>query len=1051
MKKKYRVKLASGRIVGPFDAGQIGELYEKGHINGSEECQMFPGGDWKKVKDFSAITSAIKQIISKKKAAEDLQEKTTVDTLARMNLVKKLKSTKEEVEEEPAEQLEEFKFSKDGDGDEGVNYDELEKKYEEKQAELDDLEDEEEEEPEKEDDDGVEKTVVLRRPVKEDVEKTRVLKPLEPIVDEEEEAPEEEEPEEEEPEEEEEKIDTNEATVVANLNELLPAVKNESIAAEKEFKKRILDAAEEKTRNLKKPEKLKKKSDDEEEEKKKPMKPIVALAFFVIIWFLWEDEEKPKPVPQRIQINFPVAMEVMDEMKANESLQQGIETYQKGGYMNTVQAAIFFKNSLSQKFRNNKALGWLILTYAEIYQNATDKIRAANTLFKLIKIGKTKILSDINVAMGAAKFYSEYEKYGTAIRIIENYIRVSKPTVKLMAFYMDVLRESGDLPKARKVYDKLKDLPKKTIDVYLALSSFLELDERLDESYSLVAEGLKKYPNSVPLLLKFSDYQVHKGDYRKFKVLLQRVEELGSEGSPVYYAKFLENMGMLSAINKNQTKAAQLFNLALKIQESDVLRSKLAALNLGGTSSVENLILQSKVINMMKQARLSAQKKEWEKSFKQAIEAADMAPGYIPAQLLLSEIQVMRGYYESAINTLEKLRTENPLNIGINFKLIMAYINAQKLADANKLINVVSQTKFRASYQYASVLGRYYDKRKNIVLTVKWLKESIKRYPLNDKDYYLLATVYLKARKYALAKQMLSEAINLDPRKIDYRISYARILYERSDIDAALGYLRDVLSENKDNPQLIGEMAIYYYKSGQMKFFEEYKKRVENLPSKDQSFYEFLIRAAKLDERYKDVIKYARELIRVNPGDLETRMTLGEYLFREKQYRSAIEIFESITERLKSFPKTHYYLAKIHMDMKDFQKALEYAELEVKLNPTLEFGYFVRGEAHKGLQAWLDATRNYEKAISINGKYVEALLGLAYIKFRQNFFDEARELLLRAKKREEGNPEIHKQLGYVYRSSGQSGLAVESFQTYLQIYPNAPDRGQIEGLIKQLK
>ena len=875
-----------------------------------------------------------------------------------------------------------------------------------------------------------------------------MLRPLEPILEDNEGEEEEQVEEEEEEEEEEDQIDTNEATVVANLNELLPVVKNESIAAEKEFKRKIL-AASEVTNSEKKPEKVKKKS-LENEDKKKPMKPIVALAFFVIIWFLWEEEEEPRPEPQRISINFPVTMEVMDEVKASEALAKGIETYQRGGYMNTVQSAIFFKTSLSHKFRNNKALGWLILTYAEIYQNATDKVRAANTLFKLIKIGKTKMLSDINVAMGAAKFYSECQKYQTSINVIENYIRISKPTVKLMAFYMDVLREAGDLPKSRKVYDKLKDLPKKTIDVYMALSSFLELDERLDESYELVAEGLRKYPNSVPLLLKFSDYQVQKGDYRKFKILLQRVEELGSEGSPVYYAKFLENMGMLSAINKNQTKAAELFNLSLEIQESDVLRSRLAALSLGGTASVENLILQSKVINLMKQARLSAQKKEWEKAFKQAIEAADMTP-YIPAQLLLAEIQILRGYFESAISTLEKLRTENPMNNGINFKLIMAYVNSLKLADANKLINLVSQTKFRSTYQYASVLGRYYDKRKNIILTVKWLKESIKRYPLNDRDYFLLAKVYLKARKYKQAKQMLSEAISLDPRNVNYHITKARILYETTDTDAALGYLRDVLIENKDNPQLIGEMAIYYYKSGQMKSFEEYKKRVENLPNKDQSFYEFLIKAAKLDERYKDVIRYARELIKVNPGDLETRMTLGEYLFKEKQYRSAIEIFESTRDRLKSFPKAHYYLAKIYLEMKDFKKALENAELEVKLNPTLEYGYYVRGEANVGIKEWLGATKNYEKAISINGKYVEALLGLAYIKFRQNFFDEARELLLRAKKQQEGNPKIYKMLGNVYRSSGQSGLAVESFETYLQIYPNAPDRSQMERLIKQLK
>ncbi|MCO4793074.1 MAG: tetratricopeptide repeat protein [Bacteriovoracaceae bacterium] len=1049
MKKKYRVKLSSGRIVGPFNAGQIGELYEKGHITGSEDCQMFPGGDWNKVKDFKVITDAIKLIISKKKQAEDLQDKTTVDTLARVNLAKKLKSIKSEEEENPSEKLEEFKFSKEGNADVKVNYDELEKNYEKKQEEVE-TEPAPEPEEEEEEDEGVEKTVVLRRPVtsgEDDLDKTVVTRLPDPEPEPEPEPEEVEEPEEEE--ELEENVDYNEATVVANLNELLPSVKNESLIAEKEFQRKIIEEKEK--ISIPKREKKKKKEKGDGEEKKKPMKPIVAFAFLVIIWFLYTDEEKVKPVPQRITISFPVTFEVMDEVKSRESLAMGVETYSKGGYLNTVKAAILFKNSLSYQFRGNKALGWLILTYAEIFRNAKDKIKAANTLFKLLKIGRTRILKDINVAMGAARFYSEYKKYQTSINVIENFIRVGKPTVKLMALYMDVLRESGDLVKSRKVYDKLKDLPKKTIEVYLSLARFLELDERKDESYSLIQEGLKKFPNSVPMLLKFSDYQLEKGDYRKYKILLQRVEELGSEGSPIYYAKFLENMGMMSAINKNNVKAAELFNLALKIEESDVLRSKLAALSLGGDSSVENLILQSKVIELMKKARLSAQRKEWEKAFKTAIEAADLGPAYIPAQLLLSEIQVMRGYFESAISTLEKLRTENPLNVGINFKLIMAYIDSMKLADANKLINVVSQTKFRASYQYASVLGRYYNKRNNPVLTVKWLKESIKRYPLNDRDYFILAKVYLKNRKYDRAKQMLSESISLDPRNVDYRLTYARILYERSDIDAALGYLRDVLSENKDHPQILGEMAIYYYKSGQMKQFEEYKKRVENLVKKDQSFYEFLIKAAKLDERYKDVIKYARMLIKVNPGDLETRMTLGEYLFREKQYRSAIEIFLSITERLKSFPKTHYYLAKTYMAMGDAKKALEFAEEEVKLNPTLEFGYFVRAEANLKLKKWLDATKNYEKAISINGKYVEALLGLAAIKLRQNFNEESRELLLRAKKKEEGNPEIHKQLGYVYRASGQSGLAIESFETYLQIYPNAPDRGQIEGLIKQLK
>ena len=137
--------------------------------------------------------------------------------------------------------------------------------------------------------------------------------------------------------------------------------------------------------------------------------------------------------------------------------------------------------------------------------------------------------------------------------------------------------------------------------------------------------------------------------------------------------------------------------------------------------------------------------------------------------------------------------------------------------------------------------------------------------------------------------------------------------------------------------------------------------------------------------------------------------------------------------------------------MGDPDQALKYAEQEIKQNKTLEYGYYIRGEAYKAKKEFQPAINNFEKAVSINGKSVEALMGLAWIKHRQNFYEEARELYLRAKKSDESNPEVYKRLGYVYKSTGNSGLAVESFQNYLDIYPAAPDRIRIEQEIKVLR
>ena len=51
--EKYRVRLKTGRVVGPFLENQILEMRDKQIISGQEQCQVYPTGDWLPVKDFS--------------------------------------------------------------------------------------------------------------------------------------------------------------------------------------------------------------------------------------------------------------------------------------------------------------------------------------------------------------------------------------------------------------------------------------------------------------------------------------------------------------------------------------------------------------------------------------------------------------------------------------------------------------------------------------------------------------------------------------------------------------------------------------------------------------------------------------------------------------------------------------------------------------------------------------------------------------------------------------------------------------------------------------
>lgn len=1055
MKQKYRIKLKSGRVVGPFIAAQIGELYLKGHIDGTENCQSFPVGDWGSLNSFNELVEILAAVAADAESFEKSKDEKT-NTVAILSSAKKArdeKAKKDEANKIPEETFQEFKFGRKAQVD--VDYNELEKKYAEKR-ERERLE--EEANPP-----GIEATRIIKRPsAEQEIDKTRIVNPnpfkgqvITQEKSEEEEGKSEEGPSNEaEPTPmEEEKDYSDEKTAFIDLDDALPRIRAESKIAEREMSKQIALIDNEFEQDDSENETLEEETEEETPAKKRGMKPIVAFAFlalFVVI--LFPDEPKDKPIkPNYPRIEFPVANEFIDEVKSTEAFRLGVEASKKNTYMSNLEASGHFRESLTFRFRNNDSLGHLILAYAKILENARDRGKAANTLFRLLQIAKSKQLTDVNVAMGSALFYSKMGKHYTALNIIENFVRVNTPTAELYGIYLDVAISAGRLDVASKIAGQLEVQGQKPLNVYLSLIRFHEFNQRYEKAKEIITEASNYYSTSVPLLLRFASLSLNLNDIDHFKKVLSAVKLLEAENSPVYYAKYLEYQGMLFASEGNVEEASRLFREALDIQESDELRSKLAQLEAGGDELVSNLILESKAIEKMNQAREEMRARNWDRALTRAIEGADILPNYIPAQLLLTDIQTRRGYFEHALNNLERLKQIYPVNDKINYYLVITFIRSYRVDDAEREIVVLSQTDFAKTPEYAAALGEFYDSTGNVTLAVRNYIEAIKRNPLEDKYYYAMAQIFLKHRKYTESRDNISKAIELDPMNIYYHSLYAKILYELEGSDVAIGYLRNILEDSPDNPRVLGDIAIYYFRAGRIKEFEEYRDRLEGLRVRDESFYEFLVEASRLRGNDENVIRYSKELIRVNPGDLSSRMSLGNFLIKLGRNEEAIKEFRQITERLSNYPRANYSIAKASIALKRYDDAIEYAQKEIEGNPEIYHGYYVMGEALRQKEEFQESLKFLEKAVSINGRSVETLIALGWIYYRQNFLEKARELYLRAQREDPSVPEVHKQLGYIYRSSGQGRLAAESFNTYLQLVPNASDRNQIEAMIRHAR
>lgn len=1027
--KRYRIKKTDGHILGPLSFNELAEFFRNDEAHTGYIYQVFPIGDWAPYNHFSEF----EQISLEQTKTTTVQEQLTQTT----NQSQIIKENSENTE------FREFKFKREDQP--LVDYEALEKKHNEgKKNKI-------AAQPEK----NVDKTVVLRKPVLKDLEKTRVLNRSDVAFDDEESEKEEEVlavapietvvPE--------EKIDTNNKTMIMNLSSLLPK-KEDDI---NEIEQKILELEEKAKATSTKGNKKSKHSVDEDGEdnegkKKKRNLSIVLFLIFALV-YLWptKEDEKPKKLIRPV-IGFPIAEKNSNEELAVKYFQEGLVAQKKDSYVETIKASLLFAKSMSNKFRSNEALAPLILTYSELLPESENKFESGKIINQLITISGQLVLKNADVALGAANYYSYFEKEFAAISILESYLRINKPTVKLYAKYLNLLIDVGDFVKAKIAFEKLIAAPSNDIDVIHALGRYYVANEQVEKALTLYEDKREMFQKNLKFLVNYGDLLLKSNNIERLKPLTVILLAEYGGGSPFILAQAYKFMGYIKIANKEYKEVTKFFNGSLELYDSIELKEALATLDVGGDKLTEELIGKSKVAVLIGKAKIEASNLNWQKAFQYAIQASDVMENNLTAKLYLSDLQIKRGYFNSAISTLNKLREKYPINIKVNYNLVMANLKAYKVEEVRRLITIFSTVpELQNSYEYLALLGYYYAASGNSKLAFERFQGALSKNPLRDDYYFEMAKIAFSVKKLKKAREYLSEAIKLDPFNYDYKILYSKVLFELDDVQTAIGYLRSELEKTPDNPKLIGQIGIFYFQDQNISEYKIYREKLLRLSKSDESLFDYMVTVSELEGDFKGLIDNSERLLLISPGKLDVRMKQANAYFQAKRYKEALASLSQIEERLDTYPKVHYNKARVYLAIEEYRNAESSAKKEIEANPGSEFGYYILGEIYLKLEMFNDAKKSLEKSLQIKPDFYECLLAMGWLKLKQGQAAAARELYLRALRNHENEPEIRKRLGYVYKEIGQSVMAIEQFKIYLQLNPAASDREVINRIILQLQ
>ncbi|MBA2403561.1 MAG: hypothetical protein H0V66_02220, partial [Bdellovibrionales bacterium] len=419
---KYRLRLKNARVIGPFILSQLQELKANGRIQGDEEAQIFPTGDWSPIASFDFYAELMDQnktIVTNK---EPKEETFVIDLTKLRNQQNEIEIAKIDKEvHEPVIELTEtiqLKSQQSNSASTHTNFElaldqaaKAKPKEPEKKAVVEEIPAELEIEDEEEIDEDIGNKTTLNPVAQHDLERIRKNKQSE-------EARQKAEEEQKRIDDEEKKkadevqrlIDADESTQMIQIDrsQLMLVAKEEEVKIELEEK-----AIKKKKKQQEKAERDAEEEEDSENEsddKKKKVKIVVGLAIAAIIYALmFPSEEKPKRPPFKHVdpiVEFPVPFDKSDLKKAKIDFDKGSALFKAGDYVSIIKAGRLFKTSYENNIDSEEAVSLLVRAYAEqLKYSREDKQGNAQVIFNLIQAKRPFLAKNPDGVIGLNLFY----------------------------------------------------------------------------------------------------------------------------------------------------------------------------------------------------------------------------------------------------------------------------------------------------------------------------------------------------------------------------------------------------------------------------------------------------------------------------------------------------------------------------------------------------------------------------------------------------------------------------------------------------------------------
>ena len=787
---------------------------------------------------------------------------------------------------------------------------------------------------------------------------------------------------------------------------------------------------------------------------------IVGIAMVLVFYELFFDDDEVKPVIMAVStVIHPELPEYKkgktDVQKSSELYNQAIVPYLKdnvGGYK---EAAEKFKLAAEDDIGNVKALAMLASSYINLIDNSNKDDNYFAVLTKLIDMSRAKSVDLPETVIADVEFYVTVNKAEAAQNRVIDYTK-THPKFGLEMFYYLALSflARGDATSAARFAGQIPDNKVFSSKVFYLRGQIAEKLQDVESAMREYKKAIQMNQDHAKSHLRIANLLVKKGLLKEAGPDLEFVVSHSNLVSPKEYANALYLHAQLAELYKKWDVAVSELERAVDLdRESHDYLLELYTIKAKTDTSLKVIQKNARMYYFLSEGERLIREGQYQDALTPLLRARqenDRSP------LPLMKIGDMFSYLHDIENTKMnyKMAAERaPNDINVWTKYIKSLIESYEWTEAAEAMD-----KFRKLPVSQSAIDKaaadMYQKQGMFKEAQTFYRKAMNRESIDSSVYIAYAKSLMSTNNFKDAPFFFALGLRYDPLNVDAVINTAKCVAETESVDRAISLLQDELKQgDTTRPEYLVAIAELQVKKG------DWQQAVQNVnqaiklnPNYAVSFKvlaEIYMNNASTDKHALDQALGAyKSFSDRNPSDPSGYLERYKIFVKQAKFEQAKDELNKIYEIYPKYPHVHFYLGILYAVQGNHKAAAQELSLELKNNPNDVQTLVAYGKELLELGDAQVALGSLTQAMTVAPTNVEAKQQAAWANFKLKHYQAAVALMNSAIALDKANPILYQRMGMIFKGLGDTGSACVAFRKYLEMEPDATDKDDFRECLK---